>query len=69
MFFQLEDQKKELTEFAKRIEDECGLKFDISNNGTYIISLKGLTKNDDEYKTCEITIDTTTVSKGEYKGG
>ena len=68
MFLQLEDQKKEITKNSKRVEDECGLKFDISNSGTYIISLKGVTKNDDEYHTCEITIDTTNLSRGEYKG-
>ena len=54
--------------FAKRIEEECGLKLDISSNGTYIISFGGLMKDDAEYCTCELTVDTSTISKGEYKG-
>jgi len=64
---QLENQKNDLVMFAKRIEEECGLKVDISNNQTYIISLGGLTKADDELCNCELTVDTSTIAKGEYK--
>ena len=64
----MEDQKNELTQFSKKFEDECGLKIDISSNGTYIISLAGLTKTDDEFCTCELAVDTTNIAKGEYKG-
>ena len=67
IIFQLEDQKKELESFAKRIEEECGLKVDISSNKTYLISLGGLKKDDKEFCVCEITIDTSTITKGEYK--
>ena len=66
-YFQLENQKNDLVMFAKRIEEECGLKVDISNNQTYIISLGGLTKADDELCNCELTVDTSTIAKGEYK--
>lgn len=64
---QLEDQKNELTQFSKKIEDECGLRIDISSAGTYIISLAGLMKTDDDFCTCELTVDTTNIVKGEYK--
>ena len=50
-----------------RIEDECGLRIGISSSNTYILTLNGLIK-DEEDCTCEITLDTTTISKGEYKG-
>ena len=63
----MDDQKNDLIMFAKRIEEECGLKVDISSNQTYIISLGGLTKNNDELCSCEMTVDTSTIAKGEYK--
>ena len=63
----MEDQKKELESFAKRIEEECGLKLDISSNKTYLISLEGLKKDEEEFCVCEIAIDTSTITKGEYK--
>ena len=66
--FQLEDQKHELTQYSKKFEEECGLRIDISSNGTYIISLAGLMKADDDVCTCELKVDTTSIAKGEYKG-
>ena len=63
----MEDQKKELMSKTKRFEEECGLKVDITSNKTFIISLGGLQKNEEEFCICEITVDTSTIAKGEYK--
>ena len=64
---QLEDRKKELNELGNRIENDCGLKIDLSDDGTYIISFGGLSRDESRYCTCELTVDTSTILKGEYK--
>ena len=52
---------------GNRIENDCGLKIDLSDNGTYIISFGGLSTDESRYCTCELTVDTSTILKGEYK--
>ena len=64
---QLEDRKKELNELGTRIENDCGLTIDLSDDGTYIISFSGLSRDESRYCTCELTVDTSTILKGEYK--
>ena len=63
----LEDRKKELNELGNRIENDCGLKIDLSDDGTYIISFGGLSNDESRYCTCELTVDTSNILKGEYK--
>ena len=57
-----------MDDFRTKIAKHLGLKINISTDGTYVISLEGLTKIDDECCTCEIAIDTSTKHHGEYKG-
>ena len=52
---------------GNRIENDCGLKIDLSDKGTYIISFGGLSTDESRYCTCELTVDTSTILKGEYK--
>ena len=52
---------------GNRIENDCGLKIDLSDDGTYIISFGGLSRDESRYCTCELTVDTSTILKGEYK--
>ena len=46
---------------GNRIENDCGLTINLSDDGTYIISFGGLSRDESRYCTCELTVDTSTA--------